>query len=40
MLREIERCPKDSLQDIANDALEKWETGLKVTHSYCVEPIE
>ena len=37
MLREIERCPKDSIQDIANDALKMWETNLRVNSSYIVE---
>ena len=34
ILREIERCPDDSLQDIANEALERWECDWRVDQSY------
>jgi len=39
MLREIESCPNDSMQDIANDALKMWETNLRVNSSYIVEEV-
>lgn len=37
MLREIERCPDDSMQDIANEALSSWQTGLHMTTGYVIE---
>lgn len=37
MLREIERCPDDSMQDIANEALKTWRTGLRVDSGYVIE---
>ena len=40
MLREIDRCPGDSLQDIANDALTKWETGLRCNIHLEIDPAE
>jgi hypothetical protein len=29
-VREMERCPNDSTQDIWNEALESWHTGLRM----------
>ena len=40
MLREIDACPADSLQDIANECLEFWETGLRVDSHYNVEEVK
>lgn len=37
-VREIERSPDDSMQDIFNEALKTWETGLKMKHNYVIEP--
>jgi len=37
-VREMERCPDDSTQDIWNEALESWETGLRMNHLLEVEP--
>jgi hypothetical protein len=36
-VREIERCPDDSMQDIFNEALTSWRTGLKMNHRYEIE---
>jgi hypothetical protein len=37
-LREMEKCPDDSVQDIWNESLESWETGLRMDHNHNVEP--
>ena len=37
-LREMERCPDDSTQDIWNEMLEKWNTGLRMNHRLEIEP--
>ena len=37
-LREMERSPDDSVQDIFNEQLESWETGLRMNHNYEIEP--
>lgn len=37
-LREMEKCPDDSLQDIWNESLESWETGLHMDHNHNIEP--
>lgn len=31
-LREMEKSPDDSTQDIWNEALESWKTGLRINH--------
>lgn len=36
-LREMEKCPDDSIQDIWNECLEKWETGLRMNHRFELE---
>lgn len=36
-LREIERCPDDSMQDIVNEQLKLWQTGLRVDIGFCFE---
>ena len=36
-VREIERSPDDSMQDIFNEALTSWRTGLKMNHRYEIE---
>ena len=37
-LREMEKCPDDSVQSIWNESLESWETGLRMDHNHNVEP--
>ena len=37
-MREIDRHPEDSIQDIFNEALKSWETGLKMNKNYVFEP--
>ena len=37
-LREMERCPNDSTQDIWNESLESWETGLRMDHLFTINP--
>lgn len=39
ILREITRCPDDSIQDIANEMLEKWEINWHVDSKYIVEKV-
>jgi hypothetical protein len=39
-LREMDKCPDDSVQDIWNESLESWGTGLRMNHLLEVEPIE
>lgn len=36
-LREMEKCPEDSVQDIWNESLRSWGTGLKMNHSLVLE---
>lgn len=36
-LREIEKCPDDSMQDIFNEKFKEWETGLRMNQSYAIE---
>jgi hypothetical protein len=36
-LREMKRCPDDSIQDIWNESLESWETGLRMDHNHTVD---
>ena len=36
-LREIEKCPDDSMQDIFNEQLKSWNTGLWMDHNYNIE---
>ena len=36
-LREMERCPDDSVPDIWNEALRSWETGLRMNHLLEIE---
>lgn len=33
-IREMERCPDDSIQDIWNEVFCKWDTGLWMDHHY------
>lgn len=37
-LREMERFPDDSVQDIWNESLESWETGMRMDHNHNIEP--
>jgi hypothetical protein len=37
-IREMEKCPDDSVQDIWNESLESWQTGLRMDHDHNVEP--
>lgn len=34
----MEKCPDDSVQDIWNESLESWRTGLRMDHNYIIEP--
>lgn len=34
---EIQNCPDDSIQDIFNEAFDKWETGLQMDHNFNIE---
>lgn len=36
-VREMERCPDDSTQDIWNESLESWRTGLRMNHRLEIE---
>ena len=36
-IREQERCPDDSIQDIWNEKLEDWKTGLQMDSSFLIE---
>ena len=36
-LREIEKCPDDSIQDIFNEKFVSWNTGLFMDHNYNIE---
>ena len=38
ILREIQKCPDDSIQDIANEILEGWHCGFQIDHNF--NPIE
>ena len=33
-LREVERCPNDSIQDIFNEKLKSWNTELRLNHRF------
>jgi hypothetical protein len=33
-LKEMEKCPEDSVQDIWNEQLKSWETGLRMNNNY------
>lgn len=37
-LREMEKCPEDSVIDIWNESLESWETGFEMNQNYTIEP--
>lgn len=37
-LHEMDKCPDDSVQDIWNEKLKSWETGLKMNHHYEIIP--
>lgn len=39
-LREIEARPEDSMQDIFNEKLKSWETGLWMSYRYEIETEE
>lgn len=36
-LKEMEKCPDDSVRDIWNEFLESWETGLIMDKNYNLE---
>ena len=36
--REMQRCPDDSVQDIVNESLDSWETGLRMDHNFNIDP--
>jgi len=31
-VREVDKCPEDSIQDIWNESLKSWKTGLRMNH--------
>jgi hypothetical protein len=37
-LKKMEKYPNDSVQDIWNEALESWETGMRMDHNLVIEP--
>lgn len=37
-VNEMDRCPDDSIQDIWNEMLDKWETGLRMDIHHNIEP--
>ena len=39
-LQEMERCPEDSVQDIFNEQLETWETGMRMNSHFDIEKID
>lgn len=38
-IRECIRCPDDSIQDIWNELLYSWETGLIMDHNFKIEKL-
>jgi len=36
-LHEMDRCPEDSIQDIWNEKLEGWKTGLRMDHHFNID---
>lgn len=36
-INECNRCPDDSVQDIWNEILESWETGLRMDNNFRLE---
>lgn len=39
-LREMEKSPDDSVQDIWNEKLRDWNTKLRMDHNYRIDPVE
>jgi len=39
-LREMEKRPDDSVQDIWNEKLKDWCTRFKMDHNYRIDPVE
>ena len=37
-IEEMERCPDDSIQDIWNEKLDEWQTGLRMDIHHNIEP--
>jgi hypothetical protein len=37
-LQKMEKYPNDNVQDIWNESLKSWETGLKMDHNFIIEP--
>ena len=37
---EMDRCPFDSVHDIWNEMLDKWETGLRMDSNYNIDLIK
>jgi hypothetical protein len=37
-IREMEKCPNDSVQDIWNESLESWKTGFRMDYNHNIEP--
>ena len=38
-LREMDKCPEDSVQDIWNESLSSWETGFYMDHNLNIESV-
>jgi len=38
-LHEMDRCPEDSIQDIWNEKLEGWKTGLRMDHHFNIDNV-
>jgi hypothetical protein len=36
-INEQERCPDDSIQDIWNEQLDNWGTGIRMDHNFNLE---
>ncbi len=37
-LKEMEKCPNDSVEDIWNESLKSWETNLRMDSNFNIEP--
>ena len=40
ILKEIEKCPNDSIQDIVNEKLADWEIDMVCNHKLIIKEIE
>ena len=39
-LREMDKRPDDSVQDIWNEKLEDWKTGFRMDRNFRIDPVE